>query len=140
MRAVELAIIAELPEGRFVYLEALATRADARLRGHARAVLQPGLERAASEGVAAVLDADDEGVLSFYEKAGFERLAEVGSRGRPDRLGDGARAGRLADVEGVGVAALLEGVSVVACEVAGYCAGDVAGERGDRAAVVGRIQ
>jgi len=81
--ALELAIVGALPDGRFRYLEALATRADARLRGYARAVLGPGLARAASEGVAAALDADDPSVLAFYEKAGFERLAEVRLEGAP---------------------------------------------------------
>jgi ribosomal protein S18 acetylase RimI-like enzyme len=78
VRAAELAIVDELPaEGKFRYLEALATRTDARRRGHARAVVQPGLERAEREGVAAVLDADDRGVIAFYEKVGFARMAEV---------------------------------------------------------------
>jgi ribosomal protein S18 acetylase RimI-like enzyme len=84
VREAELAIVDELPaEGEFRYLEALATRADARRRGHARAVLQPGLERAEREGVTAALDADDPGVLEFYEKVGFKRHAEVRVPGAP---------------------------------------------------------
>jgi ribosomal protein S18 acetylase RimI-like enzyme len=76
--AAELAIIDELPsKGEFRYLEALATRAASRRRGHATAVLAPGLERAAAEGVAAILDADNPEVLAFYKSAGFRHLAQV---------------------------------------------------------------
>jgi GNAT superfamily N-acetyltransferase len=84
VRALELAIIDVLPDGRESrYLEALATRADARRHGLGREVLAPGLERADHAGVLAALDADDPGVLSFYEKVGFERLAEVSLPGAP---------------------------------------------------------
>jgi hypothetical protein len=37
----------------------------------------PGLARADREGVLAVLDADDPGVLAFYESVGFRHLAKV---------------------------------------------------------------
>jgi hypothetical protein len=77
VRALELAIVDELPDGGFRYLEALATRVGNRRRGHATAVMAPGLARADEEGVSAALDADDPGVLAFYESVGFEHVAEV---------------------------------------------------------------
>ncbi len=61
----------------FWYLALVATEAPQRGRGHGRAVLAPGLDRARSAGVPALLDTGAEENLGFYERLGFVTRRQV---------------------------------------------------------------
>lgn len=62
---------------RYWYLALVATAAEARGRGLARAVLQPALAEAEGDDIPALLETSNEGNLGFYRKLGFEVVREL---------------------------------------------------------------
>ena len=71
--AEALALIeARHPDEPHWYLAYLGTDPDHRLRGHARALLGAGLDRADADGVPAYLWTANPGNVGFYERFGFE--------------------------------------------------------------------
>ncbi|WP_185755382.1 N-acetyltransferase [Micromonospora sp. A202] len=74
------AVHAALPAFPFWYLGVLGTHPDSAGRGWGRAVMRAGLERAAADGLPAILETSKPGNVELYRRAGWE---VVGSMSEP---------------------------------------------------------
>ncbi|GGO16829.1 GNAT family N-acetyltransferase [Micromonospora parathelypteridis] len=74
------AVHAALPTFPFWYLGVLGTHPDSAGRGWGRAVMRAGLDRAAEEGLPAILETSNPGNVELYRRAGWE---VVGSLSEP---------------------------------------------------------
>lgn len=73
--AYDHAVHAVLPDGPFWYLGVLGTHPDHQGHRLGHAVMAKGLERAAADGVPAVLETATEGNVGMYQRAGWEIAA-----------------------------------------------------------------
>ncbi|MGW0214743.1 GNAT family N-acetyltransferase [Micromonospora chokoriensis] len=68
---------AALPTYPFWYLGVLGTHPDSAGRGWGRAVMRAGLDRAAADGLPAILETSNPGNVELYRRAGWEVLASL---------------------------------------------------------------
>ncbi|WFF00728.1 GNAT family N-acetyltransferase [Micromonospora sp. WMMD964] len=68
---------AALPTYPFWYLGVLGTHPDSAGRGWGRAVMRAGLDRAAAEGLPAILETSNPGNVELYRRAGWEVLGSL---------------------------------------------------------------
>ncbi|MEV0216660.1 GNAT family N-acetyltransferase [Micromonospora sp. NPDC050695] len=71
------AVHAALPAYPFWYLGVLGTHPDSAGRGWGRAVMRAGLERAAADGLPAILETSEPGNVELYRRAGWEVLGSL---------------------------------------------------------------
>ncbi|MDG4840803.1 GNAT family N-acetyltransferase [Micromonospora sp. WMMD967] len=71
------AMHAALPTYPFWYLGVLGTHPDSAGRGWGRAVMRAGLDRAAAEGLPAILETSNPGNVELYRRAGWEVLGSL---------------------------------------------------------------
>ena len=77
MERYDRAVHAALPEAPFWYLGVLGTAPASAGRGWGRAVMAAGLQRAAADGLPAVLETSTPGNVEFYRRAGWRVVHEV---------------------------------------------------------------
>ncbi|MFI5955946.1 GNAT family N-acetyltransferase [Cryptosporangium sp. NPDC051539] len=77
MHAYDTAVHDALPSGPFWYLGVLGTRPGHGGRGWARAVMGAGLDRAAADGLPAVLETSKPANVEFYRRGGWEVVATL---------------------------------------------------------------
>ncbi|MEU1587622.1 GNAT family N-acetyltransferase [Micromonospora sp. NPDC005710] len=70
-------VYAALPTYPFWYLGVLGTHPDSAGRGWGRAVMRAGLERAAADGLPAILETSNPGNVELYRRAGWEVVATL---------------------------------------------------------------
>ncbi|MEK8109888.1 GNAT family N-acetyltransferase [Micromonospora sp. M12] len=80
VRGYDEVVHAALPTYPFWYLGVLGTHPDSAGRGWGRAVMRAGLERAAADGLPAILETSKPGNVELYRRAGWE---VVGSLSEP---------------------------------------------------------
>ncbi|MGC5309104.1 GNAT family N-acetyltransferase [Micromonospora zamorensis] len=80
VQSYDEAVHAALPEFPFWYLGVLGTHPDSAGRGWGRAVMRAGLDRAAADGLPAILETSNRGNVELYRRAGWE---VVGSLSEP---------------------------------------------------------
>ncbi|MFJ6168758.1 GNAT family N-acetyltransferase [Micromonospora orduensis] len=77
VRAYDEAVHAALPTFPFWYLGVLGTHPDSAGQGWGRAVMRAGLDRAAAEGLPAVLETSNPNNVELYRRAGWEVLGTM---------------------------------------------------------------
>ncbi|GAA2184995.1 hypothetical protein GCM10009848_12710 [Micromonospora lupini] len=75
VRGYEEALHTVLPAHPFWYLGVLGTHPDSAGRGWGRAVMRAGLERAAADGLPAILETSKPGNVDLYRRAGWDVVA-----------------------------------------------------------------
>ncbi|MEU4333984.1 GNAT family N-acetyltransferase [Micromonospora lupini] len=74
VRGYDEAVHAALPAYPFWYLGVLGTHPDSAGRGWGRAVMRAGLDRAAADGLPAILETSNPGNVELYRRAGWEEM------------------------------------------------------------------
>ncbi|MBM2616120.1 GNAT family N-acetyltransferase [Actinoplanes sp. LDG1-06] len=77
VRQYDEAVHAALPAGPFWYLGVLGTHPDFTGRRWAQAVMHAGLDRAAADGLPAVLETSNPANVEFYRRAGWQVVNEI---------------------------------------------------------------
>ncbi|WP_244295189.1 GNAT family N-acetyltransferase [Micromonospora orduensis] len=77
VQGYEEAVHAALPTFPFWYLGVLGTHPDSAGRGWGRAVMRAGLDRAAADGLPAVLETSNPANVELYRRAGWEVLGSM---------------------------------------------------------------